>query len=99
MDEAKDRIRQRAQETKDGALYVFLMENRELIDFKGVAERYFERTGQWMRKRIRPFEIDGKMTKLAFTEDEFSTMVIAMRDIANKLNETADAIEKGRMKA
>lgn len=47
--------------------------------------------------RIRPYEVDGKMMQLKFTEEEFAMLVSAFKDMANRLKETADAIEKGRM--
>lgn len=93
----RDKLIERLMETKDGAMYVFVSENRNLINFGGVAEKYLERTGEWMKKRIRPHEVDGKMTKLKFTEEEFATLASAFKDMAYRLNETAIAIEKGRM--
>lgn len=97
MDNTKDVARQRLMESKNGAMYVFVSENRNLINFEGVAEKYLERTGEWMKKRIRPYEVDGKMMQLKFTEEEFAMLASAFKDMANRLKETADAIEKGRM--
>lgn len=80
-----------AQE-KDGAVWLAMIELSDYIKFSAIAKSHFNKSSNWILQRLHGYEVNGKPAQ--FKPEELTVFVQALRDIAAKLNESADRIEQ-----
>ncbi|MGM9803059.1 MAG: DUF5053 domain-containing protein [Muribaculaceae bacterium] len=79
---------------KSGAVWVAFFELGGLLNISKFAKRYFSKTHAWFSQRLNGYSVNGKPQE--FSPDEHAQIAASFRDIAAKLNEYADAIEKAK---
>lgn len=95
MDKATEIARKNLVSTKYGASKVWMVENRDLLNFSGIAKKYFGRSAQWLMQRLHKYEVHGKES--TFKEEEYTTLACALRDLAERLIKAADEIDNATM--
>ena len=60
-----------------------LMKVSEIVSMSYIAKNYFQRTRQWLYKKINGNMVNGKPAK--FTESEIKTLNFAIQDISKQL--------------
>lgn len=95
MDKATETARAHLIETKYGAAKVWMVENKDLLNFSGIAKKYFDRSAQWLMQRLHKYEVHGKQSE--FKEEEYTMLSKALRDLAARLNKAADEIDNAIM--
>ena len=84
--------RKEQMKVKTEAVWVAFLELRELISITGFTEKYFQRTHGWFSQRLNGNIVNNKVCE--FSTDECNKIASSFRDLAKRLNEYADAIEK-----
>ena len=79
---------------KSGAVWLAMIELSDYIVFSAIAKNYFKKSSNWILQRLHGYEVNGKPAQ--FKPREITIFVKALRDIAAKLNEAADRIEKAK---
>lgn len=95
MDRATEIARTNLIKSKYGAAKVWMVENKDLLNFSGITKNYFGRSAQWIMQRLHKYEVHGK--QVSFKEEEYKTLSDALRDLAYRLNKAADEIDKAEM--
>ena len=55
----------------------------EMISFKYIAEKYFQKSKSWFSQRLNGHTVHGKVCR--FTEEELATLRFAFQDISKKI--------------
>lgn len=76
---------------KSGVVWVAFLELGGLVNVSKFAKRYFSKTHAWFSQRLNGYSVNGKPQK--FSADDYAQIAASFRDMANKLNEYADAID------
>jgi hypothetical protein len=63
-----------------------LIEISEIVSMSYIAKNYFQKTRQWLYKKINGSQVNGKPAK--FTDSELETLNYAIQDISKKLGST-----------
>jgi hypothetical protein len=63
-----------------------LVEISEIVSMSYIAKNYFQKTRQWLYKKINGSSVNGKPSK--FTDKELETLNYAIQDISKKLGST-----------
>ncbi len=79
---------------KDGAVWLTMMELSDYIKFSAIAKSHFNKSSNWILQRLHGYEVNGKPAQ--FKPEELTIFVKALREIANKLNQSADRIEQAK---
>ena len=79
---------------KHGAVWLAMIELSDYIKFSAIAKSHFNKSSNWILQRLHGYEVNGKPAQ--FKPEETTIFVKALRDIANKLNESADRIEQAK---
>lgn len=83
--------REQQMKVKSEAVWVTFLELDGLINKSKIAKQYFGKSQSWLSQKINGTTVCDQ--ERGFTEAEYSTMTAALRDIARRLNEYADAID------
>ena len=81
--------------TKEEALILMQEELNDLVNYAGIANIYFDKSRSWIIQRLHGNVVNG--TRAAFKRDEYSTLVVALRDMSYRLSKVADEIEAGEI--
>lgn len=76
---------------KSEATWVTFLELDGLINVSKLAKDYFKKSQGWFVQKLNGYTVCGK--KRSFNEEESRQLTEALRDIARRLNEYADAID------
>lgn len=76
---------------KSEAVWVTFHELDGLINVSKLAKNYFHKSQSWLAQKVAGYTVCNK--ERTFTPQEYSQLTAALRDIANRLNEYADAID------
>lgn len=76
---------------KSEATWVTFNELDGLLNVSKLAKEYFHKSQSWFSQKLNGYSVCKK--ERAFTADEYSQLTASLRDIANRLNEYADAID------
>lgn len=89
-----DPVFRRAEQmkVKSEAVWVTFHELKGLLNVSKLARIYFQKSQSWFAQKVFGLSVDGK--KRAFTAEEYTRLTTALRDIARRLNEYADAIDE-----
>lgn len=90
-------IRSELVSEKMGAVWVAFNELDGIINKSQLAKQYFGRTHAWLSQKINGCEVCNQ--KRSFTEQEYSKLSEALRDIARRLNHYADEIDAAEMES
>lgn len=90
-----DDRRREIMKTKAGAVWLAFTELEDLIDPSALAAQYFEKSGEWLTKRLDGCAVRDKETSL--DENECHQLAEAFRDIAKRLLAHADEIDAAKM--
>ena len=66
---------------------VQLMEVAQIVSMSYIATNYFQKTRQWLYKKINGSLVNGKPAK--FTNEEIKTLNYALKDISSKIGSIA----------
>ncbi len=83
----------RAQQmgVKSEAVWVTFHELDGLLNVSKLARQYFGRSQSWLAQKIGGYSVGNK--ERAFTPEEYARLSEALRDVARRLNEYAQAID------
>lgn len=87
----KDFMRAEQMKVKSEATWVTFLELDGLINVSKLAREYFHKSQSWFAQKLNGLDVGNK--KREFTTEEYSQLTKALRDIAKRLNEYADAID------
>lgn len=76
---------------KSEAVWVTFNELGGLINVSKLAKEYFHKTHGWFAQKMNGYSVCNK--ERAFTTEEYAQLTTALRDIAKRLNNYADAID------
>ncbi|MCM1368934.1 MAG: DUF5053 domain-containing protein [Candidatus Amulumruptor caecigallinarius] len=76
---------------KSEAVWVTFAELAGLINVSKLAKEYFHKSQSWFAQKVSGMSVCNK--ERSFTSEEYARLSNALRDIANRLNEYADAID------
>lgn len=65
---------------------VQLLKISEIVSMSYIAKHYFNRTRQWLYKKVNESKVNGKPAR--FTESEINTLNFAIQDISKQLGST-----------
>lgn len=91
MSKVKDDVQKGLSQTKYGATWLMFLEMKDILNFSEIANRYFERSPQWISQRIHGHKVHDK--RVSFTPDEYNKLAESLRDIASSLDRLADSID------
>lgn len=86
--------RSEQMKVKSEAIWVTFLELDGLINISKLAKHYFNRSHSWFAQKLHGNSVAKK--ERAFTEAECAKLTSALRDVAKRLNEYADAINKAK---
>ena len=92
--EIVEKAKKELAKKKSGAVWLAMMELSNYIVFSAIAKEYFKKSSNWILQRLHGYEVNGKPAQ--FKPGEITIFVKALRDIAVKLNEAAERIEKAK---
>lgn len=78
-------------EVKSEAVWVTFTELAGLINVSKLAKEYFHKSQSWFAQKVSGMSVCNK--ERSFTSEEYAQLSNALRDIAKRLNEYADAID------
>ena len=84
--------REQQMRVKSEAVWVAFHEFGGLINVSKLARDYFHRSQSWLAQKINGHTVSGE--EKHFTQEEYALLSESFRDIARRLNEYADAIDK-----
>lgn len=93
-EEIVEKAKKELAKEKDGAVWLAMMELSDYIVFSAIAKNYFKKSGNWILQRLHGYEVNGKPAQ--FKPEECTNLVKALRDLAAKLEQAADRIEKAQ---
>ena len=93
-DEIVAKAKKELAKGKNGAVWLAMIELSDFIKFSAIAKIHFNKSSNWILQRLHGYEINGKPAQ--FKPEETKIFVQALREIANKLNESADRIEQAK---
>ncbi len=76
---------------KSEAVWVTFLELGGLINVSKLAKEYFNKSQSWFVQKVRGITVCKKERE--FTTEEYARLSAALRDIARRLTEYADAID------
>lgn len=79
---------------KSEAVWVTFHELDGIINISKLAKVYFKKSQSWLAQKINGLSVNGKEKE--FTPDEYRLLSASLRDIADRLNGYADAIDAAR---
>lgn len=79
---------------KAGAVWLAMIELSDYIIFSAISKNYFKKSGNWILQRLHGYEVNGKPAQ--FKPEQYTIFAQALRDIAVKLEQAADSIEKAQ---
>lgn len=89
--EEDEKIRKIVIADKCGATWNTFVELEDLINKSQLAKQYFGKSQSWLSQRIHGCTVRKK--SMAFKEDEYNMLSVALRDIAMRLIAHADEID------
>ena len=90
--EIVDNARKELERDKSGAVWAGMLELNDTLNYSDMARTYFGKSAAWLLQRLHGYEVNGKPAQ--FRPEEYTVLVKALRDIADKATRAADAIEK-----
>lgn len=90
--EIVSRAKEELSKEKSGALWLSMMDLTEYVKFSAIAKNYFNKSSNWILQRLHGYEVNGKPAQ--FKPEETDIFIKSLRDLAVKLNEAADRIDK-----
>lgn len=90
--QAIDKARSLLQEEKSGAVWLSFIDINDLISYSALSRQYFNKSGNWLLQRLHGYNVNGKPA--TFKPQEYTQLVKALRDIAQKLSAAATTIEQ-----
>lgn len=76
---------------KSEAVWVTFTELAGLINVSKLSREYFHKSQSWFAQKVAGYSVCNK--ERSFTAEEYTQLTAALRDIAKRLNEYADAID------
>lgn len=86
-----DDVQRGLSQTKYGATWLMFLEMKDILNFSGISNKYFERSPQWISQRIHGHKVHDK--RVSLTPEEYDKLANSLRDIANNLIRFADNID------
>ena len=80
---------------KSEAVWVAFLELDGLINKTKLAKHYFGKSTSWLNQKINGITVNGKRSE--FTAEEYDKLTAALRAVAEKLNEYADAVDAAEL--
>ena len=93
--EEDEKIRKIVIADKCGATWNTFVELEDLINKSQLAKQYFGKSQSWLSQRIYGCTVRKK--SMAFKEDEYNMLSVALRDIAMRLIAHADEIDNAAL--
>ena len=87
-------LRLKLMKVKSAAIWLTFLELDGLINISKLAKLYFNRSHSWFTQKLYCKNVAKK--ERSFTEEECAKLTGALRDVAKRLNEYADAIDKAK---
>lgn len=84
--------REEQMKVKSEAVWVTFLELDGLINMSKLAQTYMGKSRSWFVQKVNGLSVCGK--KRSFVGEEYNQLTSALRDVARRLNEYADAIDK-----
>lgn len=89
--QAVENARNFLSKENSGAAWLAMIDVGEYINVSAVSRNYFNKSTNWLSQRLHGYEVNGKPAK--FKPNEYAQLSDALRDIARRLNESADRID------
>ena len=88
---ALDKARAFLSETKDGAIWLAMVDINDLVNYSAIARQYFNKSSNWLLQRLHGNVVNGKPA--TFKPHEARLLSDALRDMATRLTAAADRID------
>lgn len=88
---ALDKARAYLSETKDGAIWLAMVDINDLVNYSAIARQYFNKSSNWLLQRLHGNVVNGKPA--TFKPHEARLLSDALRDMATRLTAAADRID------
>lgn len=88
---ALDKARAFLSETKDGAIWLAMVDINDLVNYSAIARQYFNKSSNWLLQRLHGNVVNGKPA--TFKLHEARLLSDALRDMATRLTAAADRID------
>lgn len=62
---ALDKARAFLSETKDGAVWLAMVDINDLVNYSAIARQYFNKSGNWLLQRLHGNVVNGKPATLS----------------------------------
>jgi hypothetical protein len=79
---------------KSEAVWVTFHELDGLLNVSKLAREYFHKSQSWFSQKLNGYNVCNK--ERSFTAEEYTQLTTALRDIATRLNNYADAIDAAK---
>lgn len=83
--------RDEQMKVKSEAVWVTFLELGGLLNISKFAKEYLHKSGSWFQQKLRGNCVNGKLR--SFTPEEYIQIANALRGVAKRLEEYADAID------
>lgn len=90
-----ERRRKEQIKIKSEAVWVTFLELDGIINVSKFAKQYFGKSQSWFSQRVNGYDVNHK--KATFAPDDYEKIVDSLRNLAYRLNEYADTIEKAKL--
>lgn len=87
--------RAQQMEVKSEAVWVTFLELDGIINISKFARNYLHRSQSWFAQKLHGHTVDGK--RRTFTESEYAEITASIRELAKRLHEYADCIDKAKI--
>lgn len=87
--------RKEQMEVKSEAVWVTFLELDGLINVSKFARDYFGKSHSWFAQRVAGYDVNHK--KAEFSAEDYDKKASSLRDLAGRLNQYADDIDKAKL--
>lgn len=88
---ALDKARAFLSETKDGAIWLAMVDINDLVNYSAIARQYFNKSSNWLLQRLHGNVVNGKPA--TFKPHEARLLSEALRDVSARLAAAAGRID------
>lgn len=79
---------------KSEAVWVTFLELGGMINVSKFAKEYFGKSQSWFAQRVNGYDVNHKRAE--FTAEDYDKIAASLRNLAGRLTEYADAIDKAK---
>lgn len=87
--------RSEQMKVKSEAVWKIFLELDSLINVSKFAKQYFKKSHSWFLQKVNGYDVNHKRAE--FTPEEYDRISASFRDLAQRLNDYADELDKAKI--